>query len=539
VIIDLDTEASLDPGRVGSKAAWLAMGRRAGLPVLPGFVVDALASRDHMRLGATTLPTRGSGGARMSIIQQPLSFSDALVAAGSRLAPIVVARSSTGLESKGEWSGAFTSYLGLSPTEIPQAVAGCWASAFTVAALERQAEAGIEPGSFPMAVLVQRALDPAAGGTARVEDDGTVVVNGVKGSPAPLLQGWSTGFEARLSPQRAKRALAGVQRRGEGGSEDDGRSWVGNDLIDLLDIETLDEIAALIRTAWESLGANRCEWALDGQIWLLQLGVDTLSAPRISASPSPGLVDPDLVRIARVVVMVPDRLGEELVLPWALGGLPATGSNSDEPPPEISALALDLRDELVAEVWSLPPKEALAAARECLTGLLGPDPAAALHRIRRLRPPDPSRSARLLALVDKIRSTERRNVARLGIGRWEPFVASVVLASGTHHRGTVASPGIGAGVRSHIDHPQELGKFSPRAVVTAPRPIPNLAPLLWDAAGLVTETGSPAAHLFDSARALGIPAVSGVELPEVECIVAVDGHAGVVATLSLNGDDDV
>jgi hypothetical protein len=33
--------------------------------------------------------------------------------------------------------------------------------------------------------------------------------------------------------------------------------------------------------------------------------------------------------------------------------------------------------------------------------------------------------------------------------------------------------------------------------------------------------------------------VCGVELPEGEQVVAVDGHNGVVATLSLFGDDDV
>jgi phosphoenolpyruvate-protein kinase (PTS system EI component) len=55
----------------------------------------------------------------------------------------------------------------------------------------------------------------------------------------------------------------------------------------------------------------------------------------------------------------------------------------------------------------------------------------------------------------------------------------------------------------------------------------------------VTETGGPAAHLFESARALGIPAVAGVELPEGEHIVAIEGSSGVVATLALNGDDDV
>jgi phosphoenolpyruvate-protein kinase (PTS system EI component) len=63
--------------------------------------------------------------------------------------------------------------------------------------------------------------------------------------------------------------------------------------------------------------------------------------------------------------------------------------------------------------------------------------------------------------------------------------------------------------------------------------------LLWDAAGLVTATGSPSAHLYESARALGIPAVSGVEVPVGDRIVAIDGNTGLVASLALNGDEDV
>jgi pyruvate,water dikinase len=94
-------------------------------------------------------------------------------------------------------------------------------------------------------------------------------------------------------------------------------------------------------------------------------------------------------------------------------------------------------------------------------------------------------------------------------------------------------------MRAHIDHPDAIDRFRGRSMVTAPQPVPNLAPLLWDAAGLVTETGSPAAHLFESARALGIPAVCGVELTDANQIVAVDGNTGVVATLSANGADDV
>jgi pyruvate,water dikinase len=115
----------------------------------------------------------------------------------------------------------------------------------------------------------------------------------------------------------------------------------------------------------------------------------------------------------------------------------------------------------------------------------------------------------------------------------------VTLAFGTRWLGTPGSPGIGAGARAHVDLPDAIDRFRSRSVVTAPQPVPNLAPLLWDAAGLVTETGSPAAHLFESARALGVPAVAGVEVPDGEHIIAIDGSSGLVATLALNGDDDV
>ena len=55
----------------------------------------------------------------------------------------------------------------------------------------------------------------------------------------------------------------------------------------------------------------------------------------------------------------------------------------------------------------------------------------------------------------------------------------------------------------------------------------------------VTEAGSPAAHLFDAARALGIPAVCGIRLrTSSNRIIAVDGHAGVVAILPLEGETD-
>jgi hypothetical protein len=198
--------------------------------------------------------------------------------------------------------------------------------------------------------------------------------------------------------------------------------------------------------------------------------------------------------------------------------------------------------------------------------LRGPDPHRALGRIQDLLPPHPETAARLLALVGAVRAAmvgggvvrdtaaawhlslpqvaavlagaTAGPVSRFGVGRWEPFLASVTLALGDRRQGTPASPGVGAGLRSHVTHPESSGHFPTRGIISSPQPIPNLAPLLWDAAGLVTATGSPAAHLFESARALGVPAVCGLELDEADQIVAVDGHSGVVATLSLNGDDD-
>jgi len=124
---------------------------------------------------------------------------------------------------------------------------------------------------------------------------------------------------------------------------------------------------------------------------------------------------------------------------------------------------------------------------------------------------------------------------RVGTGSWEPLVAAVVLAYGARHSGVPASGGIGAGLRSDIAHLGAAGGLPHRSVVTATEAVPALSQLLWDSAGLVTHVGSPAAHVFESARSLGVPAVSGVALGEGdEQIIAVDGYAGVVAVMSLS-----
>jgi hypothetical protein len=545
VIVDLDDDRCLDPGRVGAKAAWLARGRRVGLPVLPGLVLEGRASHEHMRLGAAALGTRGSGGARLAIIEQPLTCSEDLKSRASRLGPTMVARSSTSLEASGEWAGAFTSYLDLSIDDLPRGVVGCWASAFSVAALERFERARLEPGSVALSVLVQPALQSAAGGTARLETDGVVTITGIKGSPAPLLQGWVTGDQARF---------------------DEG--WLGDQLIEMLGTTTLTAIAGIVRMASELLGATQCEWAVvDGDVWLLQLGAPPLRDPSSIQVLDGALDDPHLIRLARTVVQAPGPLGESWVLPWALGGWPDPEPVVLGSPTEAAREATKLCAQLSAEVWGLPPDSALAAARECISALRGPDPSATVDHLRRLRPPDAGAAGRLLSLVHTVRMAmvdlgaaadaesawyltraDVRSVlggashpasARVGVGQWEPFVAAITLANGRRHQGTPASSGVGSGPGCRIDDPRHSEPFRPRQVVAAAPPVPGLAPLLWDAAGLVTSSGSPAAHLFESARALGVPAVCGVDLPGGSSeIVAVDGYSGVVALLAMRGGDD-
>lgn len=540
MLADLSHESSLDPAIAGSKCAQLAIARRSGLPVLPGFVVTAPTSRPHMRLGVETLADRGSGGARLVVSGHPIEDTEDLVAAGERLAPELVARSSTLLESSGEWAGAFTSYVDLAPGDLPKAVTGCWASAFSPDALARQEAAGVEPGSFDMAVLVQPAIHPRWGGTAEIHSDGTAVVHAIEGSPAPLLQGWKPGSSATRSP---------------------GDSWDGL-LVDELGPALLDEIAGALEKAKTALGADRCEWAADDrQLWLLQLS----NVPETSREPEPrpsvGGSREDWQPVVRSMVAAPGALGADLVLPWAIASrIPSVSAYEDTGPEDVDA-ALRLSRDLTARVWGMHTADAEEAARRCLDTLLGPQPEQALKLIEGLVEPDPGLTGELMSLVHGLRhsAAARGAVAdpetawylrtgqlraalegepvhrgRAGRGCWEPLIATVVLTHGRRLEGTAASPGLGAGLVHTVDGRQSPTTPPRRSVLHSGEAAPVLSQLLWDASGVVTHGGSPAAHLFESARSLGVPAVTGIDLDSAEqMIVAVDGFAGVVATITF------
>ncbi len=550
-LLSLDDPRSNDPAVSGAKGAWLARGIEAGLPILPGLVVTAAVSRPHMAIGADALSRRGSGGARLEVSQQPLAdpLPTELARMAAELGDPLVVRSSSVLEGGAEWSGAFTSYLEVHPEEVARAVAGCWASAFGVSTLERHIAADTEPGSAPMAVLIQPALDPDFGGVARLEGEDVLVV-AVEGSPAPLVQGWEPGVQARVPSDGAP---------------------LGAPAVDLMGGKRLEAVAGILREAQATTGATACEWAIsDDGVCLLQLMRPVSAGSESAIIDVPGLEgDParDLARLAR---RYPGPLGESLVLPWAVGDPtgfldPVPAGNID--PTEALAMATQDATTLTAEVWSLPKPKAVTTARRLLRDVRGSDPATALERLGGLRRPDPDRANLVLGLLATVRSAlvkagavtwpeiawhfdpsqvgdilagrvPVRKRDRIGFDRWEPFDAAVTVAGGRWAAGTSAAPGIASGRLCHIPDSGHTDHFRPRDVVVAPHPTPNLAPLLWDAAALVTTGGGPGAHLFGSARALAIPAVCGVRLDEAVggdpagsggCFaLAVDGTNGAV-----------
>lgn len=548
MLLDLTDERAEDPGLTGAKASWLARGLRAGLPVLPGAVVPAALSRPAMRRGLEVMEARGSGGARLAISQEPLDadLADAVVAASRTLGETLVVRSSSLLEGGGEWSGAFTSYLDLSPDETPVGVRGCWASAFTVNTLERYEASGVEPGSAPMAVLIQPALTPEFGGVARLID-GEVSVIGVVGSPVPLVQGWDPGVHAQVSE-------SGVVK--------------GDSAISSLGEPVIRRVADALRSAERAIGANTCEWAVAaGAVALLQLGraefreKQALDVPEEFASPEIG----DLARLVR---RFPGPLGEELVLPWAVAS-PASFLDVVDPidvePLEAFVEASQQARALTAEVWGARKADSSDRAAEAVRELRGDQPMRSVGAMLALRAPDADRSNAVLGLLATVRaalveagavgrpeqawhlsSQEIMDVlragrasemrSRIGFDRWEPFDAAVVVAQGRSVDAVSAASGIGVGRLCFVDDPSTALDFRPRDVVVGLRPTPKLAPLLWDASALITTGGGPAAHLFESARALAIPAVSAVDLESLvgtdlvsasgKFSIAVDGNEG-------------
>jgi hypothetical protein len=552
----LDHPAARDPAIAGVKAAALAAAADAGLPVLPGWILPLEASAAAIAAGARALEIAGRPSAYLAAVEAavPPALPSSGGTDGGRGSFVV--RSSTALDDDGRWSGAFASYLGIESGDLPTAIRGCWASAFSGDALGRCVEAGVDVDAVRIAVLVQPFLRLDAGGTARVRDDGMVDVSVAPGGPSGVVAGRHGGLDVRVAA--------------------DG-SIVGH-AESRIPAATVAAAAGLARRAADSVAATTIEWgAVGDEVALLQIGPARRSeAPPSDPQPrirAPRAVPADAEGVARLVTAFPGPLGDELVLPWALGATEswaAEGIRADpigvHDPASALAEARTLADQAAAEVWSVPPSVARERAADVVRLLLRGRVTDGVRAIAGLAAPGPDAARRIVGLVRTVgellaeagllpssqlvwrltgeeidRAIEGVLPAlRTGPGRWEPFVAEVVLARGRGFQAVPVSPGIGAGRLHPLRELRSLDRPGPREVLAAPLPLPHLAPLLWHGAALVSSGGTAGAHLFEVARSLGVPAVIGPEigvdadsLGESGSLVAVDGDIGRVSILPV------
>jgi pyruvate,water dikinase len=536
-LIPLEDGLARDPGVVGRKAAELGRAAAAEMPVLPGWVLPLGESAAALAAGSVA----SSGPAAVLIVagwelddELRAELVDAVRAVGGR----AVVRSSSPLEDDPRWSGAFATYLDVGPQDIEAAIRGCWASAFTRDARSRGELLGVDPAAAGVAVLIQPWVAFASGGVAVSGPDGSTRISVAEGAPSELLAGRASG--ASIVVDAPATAAGGTDPR------------------------TLARVLAVARAVRDELRADAIEWGAepDGVVRLLQ--VKSAADPGRGAAggvPRRGrrTLPPVAGRIANAAASYPGALGERWVLPWALTleSLPAPARLEVRDPVEAVDEAASIAAGLAASVWEVPPADVADEVAASFRGVLGHDPVPELARLSCLRPPGPAAPARLLGLVEAVGAHLHRDGAlpvpedvwrltpdrlqelvrargsavRRGADRWEPFVFAVARDRGRTVVGRSASPGIAAARTATIDPANETMP-PPRRVLVVRHAVALLAPMLWEAAGLVAEHGNEGAHLFEVARSLGVPAVLGVALEPSDRIVAVDGDLGAVSALT-------
>ncbi|MDE2227869.1 MAG: hypothetical protein KGL11_02360 [Alphaproteobacteria bacterium] len=228
LIVPLSVQEAADAGRFGPKAANLAALCHAGLPVPPGFCVDAEAYRRQVAALGLQETARGAFTAqgpaarhhaldmKLALLDQPIApavLAPLLAAWRTVMAPpdtLGVVRSSALVEDRfgSSFAGQFESYLGLDgEADFQTAVRACWAALWSTRALRYMATHDLDPADTAMAVLLQplvRAV--AAGGGLSRTADGEMLVNAAWGLGSTVAQGEVT--PDRIVFSRAGEVLA-------------------------------------------------------------------------------------------------------------------------------------------------------------------------------------------------------------------------------------------------------------------------------------------------------------------------------------------
>lgn len=514
----LDDPTSVSLEISGAKAAGLARARAEGFPVLDGFIIPPTCSQDAFEQAVEVLDSRGTGGARMEVIGHELS--EDLVAQIDKFSatlptPLIV-RSSSVLESAGEWSGAFTSIPEIKRDEVVRAVKSVWATNFSIEVLERLKTAEIDPGVALMGVLVQPEILPDFGGAARIDAQGAVTITAVKGSPRDLMAGWAPGVKATFK---------------------DGQ-LVGTEAVELVGEERLRSIVDLVVAVAEKLDHNLVEWAIqDEESVLLQIQRSRTDEVEGGMVVPAALGHPFAREFIELAHRYPGSLGEELVLSWLPGmhrSVQPLRLTDAAQPDAVMAEARELAAILTSVAWGLPADQAQAQALLVLRRMRSDRPNESIDALSELQPVDDQAAARLLGIVDYLMQAQGGST-RHGMDRWEPVLAGVVALQGEETTGVPSVGGIGAGRLVWVESSKETKHVRQRDIIVTQYPLPNFSPLLWDAAGVITLGGAPTAHLFEVARSLTVPAVVDCPIGEIvkagPCLGMVDGDAGRVAIL--------
>jgi hypothetical protein len=234
----------------------------------------------------------------------------------------------------------------------------------------------------------------------------------------------------------------------------------------------------------------------------------------------------------------PGSLGEELVLGWrsaVRSDLEPVAYQPSGDRPAILAEARAMAATLTGQAFGDDPGAAVAQASLVLRRMRSDRPNESIDVLGDLNPVDEELAARLLGVVGYLMVTDPSG-GRRGIDRWEPVMAGILALQGEVHEGEPSVGGIGAGRLVWLDSSKQTGHVRPRDIIVSQYPLPNLSPLLWDAAGIITIGGAPTAHLFEVARSLTVPAVINCPIAEIvkggPILGMLDGDAGRVALLS-------
>jgi phosphohistidine swiveling domain-containing protein len=495
--------------------------------------VPAERSANALLAGARQLEAGGPGAARLAVMEALLDpvLSAELRSHAASLGKSLVVRSSSELEAAGRWAGAFTSYVGISPDQIEVAVRGCWASVYSRDVLERCEHEGIDPRKIRLAALVQPAIEFDAGGAARVARDGTVHVTATRGSPAQLMTGWVAGEEIVV----------------------DSRDSVPESGTRVVGAEGLVAVATLARNVHKLLDDDLIEWG-----WTPALGALLLQSKRAGEiemhAPAPQMPAASrdsadaiaAIKLARLVRRFSGWLAEEAVLPWAIllsdDLLPGEVGAAHYPSAEARDAVRELGRRLAAKAWGAAETDAFRTGLQALEAVrTGSATDKLLERIRhgvRLESRLVERALALFAAAEREDGAPKLAPAR---DRWEPFVFSTVQRYGERRPATGVVEGIGAGRGRYVDAPIAASAERDRKVLIVPQPLASFAPLLWNAAGLVTIAGGAGAHLMEIAHSLAVPTVMRCRVDDVVAegaerfLLAVDGAAGCVSLLPLRG----